>query len=923
MGLLSPLMAQQTELARKLPVDPTVKTGKLSNGLTYYLKQNPKPEKRLLLQLAVNAGSVNENDSQQGLAHFMEHMCFNGTKSWKENEMISMLETMGVRFGDGLNAYTSYDETIYMLEVPTDNPGNITKGFQVMEEWAHLVSMEDSEIEKERGVILEERRLGLGADERMRQQYEPVILKGSRYAERFIIGKEDVLRTFPPDTLRAFYKSWYRPDNMALVAVGDIDVAQLEKELKAHFNRIKKAKSKLNRVEYDVPSNKDPLISIVKDKEAMGFSAQVFFKYPGYKVLTTGDYRRKLVEQLYNTMFSKRLQEISLKPETPYISAGAYCRPYYGRLTNAYSVSVNAKENRIGESLALVMTENERVRQYGFTQSELDREKKSILTNLESAVKEADKVESDSWASRCIDNFLVDGLVMNPVQTQEVVKSLLPGIGLEDLHQLAKTLVTTENIAAVLIAPDKPDTKLPTESEVISIISSVRDKKMDPYVDNASDAPLLAVKPAPGTIVKRIDNAESGFTEVTFSNGAKVVLKSTDFKNDEINYSAYSLGGLSLVEDADMVTGQLAPTIIQQCGLGDFNTVALKKKLTGIRASVSPSIGPLTENLQGGSTVKDFETMLQLNYLWFTKPRTDPEVFKSFIDKYKNSLKNFKANPQYIFMDSAMRMAYNNHPRAIMIPTMQQIEAITLEKSYAILTDRIKDASDFTFMFVGSFKIDEILPLLQVYIGGLPSVNRKETYRDVEPELADRVIDEKMAINSEPQSMVLMFFDGKFNYSDSERLLFSIMMQTMNIRLREQMREEQGGVYGVSFQESLSKIPKQEYQITANWGCAPEKVDTLTGSIFSEIERIKKEGPTETDLNKIKETVVKEYEKQTKQNSFWMGSLQNLYQYGNKIYTPDEYKAAVEAVTIEDIRKVAQKYLDSKQYIRFVLMPRI
>lgn len=913
--------AQQPDLSKPLPVDPTVKIGKLSNGLTYYLRQNPKPEKRLLLQLAINAGSVNENDSQQGLAHFVEHMCFNGTKSWKKNEMIDMLEEMGVRFGDGLNAFTSYDETIYILEIPTDNPDNIEKGFQVMEEWAHLVSMEDEEIEKERGVILEERRLGLGADERMRQQYEPVILKGSRYAERFIIGKEEVLKTFPPDTLRSFYKTWYRPDNMALVVVGDIDIKEMEKEMKSHFQNIPKPDGKLNRIEYDVPGNKDPLISIVTDKEAMGYMAQVYFKYPSKKVKTVGDYRTSLIKGLYSTMINKRLSEIGMKPESPYIGASVYFGNFYGRLTDAFTVGVNAKENRISECINLVMTETERVRQYGFIQAELDREKKAYISNMENAVKEADKVESDSWSSRCINNFLRESSLMNPAQNEEIVKSLLPGITIEDINTLAKSTDLDENMAAVVIAPQKEGTIIPTEAEVIGIVKSVRDKKLDPYVEKLTDAPLLAEKPKAGEIVKRTENTEDGFTEITFSNGAVVVLKSTDFKNDEINYMAYSPGGQSLLADSDMVAGQLAPSFMQQCGLGQFDMINLRKKLAGIRASVNPSISGITEGLNGYSTVKDFETLLQLNYLWFTQPRKDPEAFKAGVERIKTSLKNYQANPQFIFMDSITKMAYNHHPRAIMIPTAEMIDRISLDKVYDIYTDRIKDASDFKFFFVGSFKIDEILPMLQVYIGGLPSVYRKETFRDVEPRLVDH-LDVKLPLNSEPQSMVMMYFDGSFEWSDSERLLFQIMMQTMNIKLREQMREEQGGVYGVSFMESLNKIPRQEYSISANWGCAPEKVDTLTQTLFGEMQRIKKVGPTEVDLAKVKETLIKDYEKNIKQNGFWLSALQNLYLNGTGIRTLDEYTKIVEAVTIEDVKRIANKYLDESKYVRGVLMPK-
>ncbi|MFO7617866.1 MAG: insulinase family protein, partial [Bacteroidales bacterium] len=838
------------------------------------------------------------------------------------NDLINMLESMGVRFGDGLNAFTSFDQTVYILEIPTDNPDHVTNGFRVIEEWAHQVSMEADEIEKERGVILEEWRLGLGASERMREKYFPVILKGSRYAERYIIGKEEILRTFPHDTLRSFYRTWYRPDNMAVIVVGDLDVNEMEKRLRNRFSAIAKAEGPLNRVEYDIPANQEPLVSIVTDAEAGSHTARVYFKHPATRVTNYGDYRRKLVEQLYTTILNKRLSELAIKPETPYMNASASIGSFYSRLTNAYTLSVAAKENRTAESLKMILAENERVRQYGFTQAELDREKKAILTNLESAVKEADKLESDIWASRYISHFLLQNPAMDAQQNQEVTLALLPGITLADLHTLARELTTVENIAALVIAPDKEGTILPTETEIIGLIRSAWGQKLEPYTEQLNEAPLLASLPNKGQITKRLDNQEHGFTEVTFSNGAVAILKPTDFKNDEINFAAHSWGGLSLLEDQDYITGQLAMNLLQQGGLGSFDFPSLRKKLTGIRASVSPMISDINESLSGFSTVKDFETMLQLNYLWFTSPRKDPAAFQSTIERLKTTIKTFAANPQYIFMDSINKMAYGGHPRAIVIPPLEEIDRITLDRAYEIARERFSDASDFKFFFVGSFNTDEILPLLELYIGGLPSLNRPETPRDVTPKLIDGVLDASLALNSEYQSMVLMYFNGPFEWSDTDQNLFTIMMQTMNIKLREQMREEQGGVYGVSFQESLARNPRQEFTIMSNWGCSPETVETLTQTVFAEMERIKLEGPTETDLAKIKETMVKDYEKNILQNGFWIGALHDYSLYGDPIRSLEEYKAMIEAVTVDDIRAIARKYLDASKYVRGVLMPK-
>ena len=528
------ISAQIQDLNMPIPADPNIKIGKLDNGITYYIKLNKKPEKRVELRLAINAGSVCETNGQQGLAHFVEHMCFNGTKNFPSNKIISMLEEMGVKFGAELNANTSFDQTIYLLKVPTDSILWINRGFQVLEDWAHQVSMEDVEIDKERGVIVEEWRLGLGAEDRMQSKWIPVIFKGSKYAERLPIGKVDVIKSFPYDTLRAFYKSWYRPDLMAVVVVGDIDPTLAEEKVKEYFGRIPKAVNPPERVEFPVPDNNEPLISVVTDKEAPGYSASIFFKHPKSDNVTFGDYRSQLMRTLYTGMLNNRLQEIAQKPESPFLYSYAGYGSFIGRAIDVYSLSVGAKENQIEKSLEVALTENERVRRFGFTATELEREKKDILSNYEKMAKESDKTESRSYADEFTRNYLDKECIPGIKKEFEIVKDYLPGITLEEINKLGQAWITDNNMAALIMAPEKEGDIVPTESQVLDVIKAVKAKKIEAYVDKVSDVPLLSEMPVASKVIKRTDDAKFGFTELTFGNGVRMILKSTDFKNDEI-----------------------------------------------------------------------------------------------------------------------------------------------------------------------------------------------------------------------------------------------------------------------------------------------------------------------------------------------------------------------------------------------------
>jgi zinc protease len=913
--------AQIQDLNKPIPADPNIKTGKLENGLTYYIKLNKKPEQRVELRLAINAGSVCETDAQQGLAHFCEHMCFNGTKNFPSNKMVSMLEEMGVKFGAELNAYTSFDQTIYMLKVPTDNIEWINRGFQVLEDWAHQVSMDEVEIDKERGVIVEEWRLGLGADDRMLSKYIPVILKDSKYAERLPIGKIDVIKNFPYDTLRNFYKTWYRPDLMAVVIVGDIDPKLAEEKVKEYFERIPKAVNPKIRIEFPVPDNVEPLISVVTDKEASGFDATIFFKHPKSDNISYADYRNQLMRTLYTGMLNNRLQEIGQKPDAPYLYAGAGYGSFIGRAVDVYSLSVGAKENQIEKSLDVVLTENERVRQYGFTATELEREKMDILSMYEKMAKESDKTESASYADEYIRNYLTQECIPGIQKEFEITKGFLPEITLKEINNMGQPWTTEGNMAALITAQQKEGVKVPTEQQVADIIKSVKSRKIEAYVDKVSDAPLLSEKPVASAVTKKTENKEFGFTELVFGNGVRMILKPTDYKNDEILISAFSPGGTSLYPDKDIMSASMAATIVTQSGLGDYDFTGLQKKLSGNTAKLSPYINELREGVNGNCSPKDLETMLQLNYLYFTRIRRDENAFNAYISRMKNMYKPMRSTPQMIFADTLAKIVSQNSPRVIAVPSEAQFDQINLDRLISIFKDRFADASDFTYMMVGNFKVEEVIPILEKYIGGLPSIKRKETWKDVTPGFPKGLVVVDVPKNSEPQSSVAMVWKGDFKWNDKDRQGFTMLMNILSIKCRESMREDQGGVYGVSINGSTSKLPKPKFSITTQWGCDPDNIKKLSQTVLDEMAKIKKDGPEIIDLNKVKETLIRERETRLKENSFWLNALQNHYLYDDRLLSIEDFRTFINSFSGDDIKAIANMYLNTDSYVEVALTP--
>jgi zinc protease len=919
--LFAAVNAQKTDLDSRIPPDPSITIGKLDNGLTYYIKHNTKPEQRIEFRLAINVGSVCETDGQQGLAHFMEHMCFNGTKNFPSNKIIDMLEEMGVKFGEEINAYTGFDQTIYVLKIPSDKEEWINRGFQVVEDWAHQVTLDASEIDKERGVIVEEWRLGLGAEDRMQQKYIPVVLKGSRYADRLPIGKIDIIKSFTYDTLRSFYSTWYRPDLMAVVIVGDIDPKIAEQKVKEYFGKIPKAVDPTVRIEYQIPDNTEPLISVVTDKEATDYSVMVFFKHPKADNGTFRDYREQVMQSLYTGMLNKRLQEIVRKPESPFLYAATGYGGFIGRSVDAYQLMVSAKENLIKESLETIMIENERVRRFGFLDSELEREKKDILTYYERLAKESDKTESNLYADEYTRNYLDQESIPGIQKEFELVSEFLPEITLDDINNMGKEWITDKNIVALVTAQEKEGVDIPDESDINSIIKSVKNITIEPYTENIQDSPLLKEIPEGTGVTERMTNQKFGYTEVVFGNGVKMVLKPTDFKNDQILISAFSPGGTSLYPDNDIMSAILASTIISQSGLGEYDYMGLQKKLSGNTARLTPYINELREGVNGNCSPKDLETMLQLNYLYFTEVRRDEEAFNAYISRMKNMIRPMRANPQVIFSDTLTKIISMNSPRTIGIPTESQLDQVNLDRIMAIYKDRFADASDFTYFMIGNFQVDEVIPLLEKYIGGLPSINRKETWKNVSPDFPSGHIAVDVPKNSEPQSLVAMVWKEDFKWKSKSRQAFSMLMDILSIKLRESMREEQGGVYGVSIGGSPVKYPEPRVTITSSWGCDPDSIDKLVQTVIDEMSGIIKKGPTDQDLNKIKETMIRERETNMKENNFWLSMLQAHYLSDDMLLSLEEYREFVNSFTIKDIKKVAGQYLDTENYVRVALTP--
>jgi len=917
--LCAHLLPVSAQPGAALPLDPALTKGRLPNGVTYYVRTNRKPEKRAELRLVVNAGSVLENNDQQGLAHFVEHMAFNGTKNFRRQELVNYLESVGVRFGADLNAYTSFDETVYMLQIPTDSTEIVEKAFDILEDWAHQISFEDSEIDKERGVVVEEWRQGRGAGARIRDKQLPIIFKNSRYADRLPIGKKETIEHFPHESLVQFYRDWYRPELTAVIAVGDFDPGRIESLIRKHFSVIPNTGTARQREVYPVPEHRETLYAIATDPEMTVTGVSINFKLDASSDSSETDYRRSLIESLAIGMFNDRLNERTRQADPPFLFASS-SKGSLVRSRDIYSLNASVKEDGVERGLAALVTETARVRTFGFTATELERQKKDMLRSIERAYQERDKSESSGFASEYVRNFLVAEASPGIAYEYELHRRLLPGIAIDEVNRLSTGWITDRNRVVTVSAPEKPGSPTPVEADLARLIDSVSTLPVQAYLDSLSSQPLVPVPPTPGTLVAQKEIREIGITEWTLSNGARVILKPTDFKNDEVLLSAYSPGGSSLAPDSIYIPASTASSVVSEGGLGRFDRISLQKALAGKIAGVAPFIGELEEGISGSASPQDLATMFQMLYLTFTAPRMDSLAFTSYRTRLRGLLQNRDARPEASFDDTILVTMSQRHPRRRPF-TVETLNALDLRKSFAFYRDRFADAGDFTFIFVGSFVPDEIRPLILTYIGGLPALHRTEQWKDIGLRPPSGIVTKQVRRGVEQKSQVRIIFSGPFIWSPENRHILNALGDILRMKLREALREEKGGTYGVGVSAFPVHYPRPEYRINLAFGCSPERVEELTRTAMEQIDSLRRFGPDEQYIGKVKETLNRERETNLKQNRFWLSALQSLYTNGEPPTEILQFELRLRQVTRQTIMNAARQYCTEQNYVRVIMYP--
>jgi zinc protease len=915
----APAAPATVALDQQIPLDTAITTGTFENGLRYFIRTTKKPEKRAELRLVVDVGSIVEEEDQLGLAHFVEHMAFNGTKNFPKQETVTFLESLGMRFGPSVNASTSFDETIYMLQVPTDKPEVLDRSFLILEDWAHGQAFDPAEIDKERGVIREEWRLRRGAGARMQDKQLPVMLKGSRYAERIPIGTMDVIDNFKHDRLIQFYKDWYRPDLMTVIAVGDFDPAAVEKMIRAHFEKIPASKAPKTRSAYPVPDHPGTLFALATDKEAPSATISVYSKIDVRDPRTVGAYRSQIVERLFSNMLGARFAELAQKPDAPFLGAGGG-RGLFVRTKSVSTLSAAVKGDAIDKTLDVLFTETERVARFGFTPGELDRTKQNVMVGLERAMKEKDNTPAGSIAGELVRHVTDRETVPGIAYEFALYQRFVPEITLAEVNALAKDWVPDSSRVITVSAPEKEGFAVPDEKALTTVLASVAGKTITAYVDTVDAAPLLDPLPSPGAVVKTGAKPAFGITEWQLANGVKVVLKPTDFKEDEIMFRASSYGGSSLAPDADYVPASSASSVLAMGGIGRLSAIELRKKMTGKAASASAFISEYEEGLSGSSTKKDLETMFQLIHLRFTQPRADAEAFSVMRGQMKSTLPLQRASPAYHFSE-ALTVALNGNHLRRRLPTLETVEQMDLEKSLAFYKDRFADAGDFTFVFVGRFDPADIKPLVERYLGSLPTSGRKESWKDVGIRFARGVTERQVDKGVEPKSQAAIVFTGDFQYNQDERIAISALGEVLQTRLHETLREDLGGTYGVNAGANYVRIPVPEYTVSVSFSCAPERTEELVKAVFAQVELLKSDGPTDKQVNDTREKLLRDYETNQKQNGYWVGQLLNRYQTGEPVDSLFGLTEYYKKLTPALIQAAAKRYLNPANHVKVTLFP--
>ena len=906
-------------LTAALPVDTAVHMGTLPNGLRYYVRRNAKPEKRAELRLVVNAGSLQEDADQRGLAHFLEHMAFNGTRNFAKNDIVKYLESIGVRFGADLNAQTGFDETLYILPVPTDSAGILERSMRFLGDVASGLLLDSADVVAERGVVLSEWRTGLGADERIRQQQLPVIMRGSRYAERLPIGLPSVIERANPAPIRRFWRDWYRPDLMAVIAVGDADPAELIRVITRTFGPIPKRATARPRVTATVPRHDSTLVTIATDPEVSTSSVGVLWKLPARSTRTVGDLRQQMVERLSQTMLNQRFGELAQRPSATFIGASVSGGQFV-RSADYASLDAAAKEGQLLPALQTLLSEAARVRQHGFLPSELERTRTNLLRAFERAYTERDKTPSASFVGDYVDHFLDGEAIPGVAFEYAAAQALLPGITLAEVNRYGATDRGGANRVVTVTMPKKEGLAVPAEADIRRVFATVDTAHLTPWVETVAEGALAPTPPVAGRVVATTRDSALGITTWMLSNGVRVVVKPTDFTADQVLMSGWRTGGVSQVPDSAVLRAALATTVVERGGVGSFSLIDLNKKLTGKVAAVSAFIADQSEGFSGRASPKDLETLLQLTWLRMTAPRADSVAVQALLQQFEAVLKNKEANPAALFSDTIQLTLAGGHPRVrpLSVASLAQLQ---LAPMLALYRDRVGDAGDFTFLFVGNVELATLQPLVAQWLGALPTTRRAQAVRDVGPPLFRGQIEKVVRKGLAPQSQTVMVMAGTAPWSREDEYLLSSVGELLEMRLTDRLRESLGGTYSVSVNTAISRVPRQEWQVVISYGSAPDRAEAMFAAVRQELDSLRRVPPTAAEITRITEQQRREREVARKQNGWWIGTLQDRLLHGDPLSTVFVDDTLINSLTAERLQSAAQRYLSEANRARFVLLP--
>jgi len=912
---------KSTDLAGSIPVNPDVKIGTLKNGLKYYIEYNKKPEKKVELRLAVNAGAILEDDSQQGLAHFMEHMNFNGLKHFPHNELVHYLQSIGVGFGNDLNAYTSFDETVYILPVPGGDPGKLDSAFMVLADWSGATLLSEDEIDKERGVILAESRIGKGADDRMMKIWIPQMLNGSKYASRLPIGKDSIIANFDHAVLKQFSQDWYRPDLQAVIVVGDIPVDVAEKLIIAKFSDFKNPETPRERPKlFEVKPREKSKAMVVSDEEANSTSITLSGNtHPRKPLATLGDYQKRMVENLCFDMLRARFDEVRKSGNPPFVYGYAYLGGW-ARGYESFNLGAMCGSDQIEPAVESLVTESMRVKKYGFTEAELSRAKASMLSDYERLYNERDKTESSQLIWEYVRNFFEQEAIPGIVWEYNFVKDYINAVSLKDFAEIRQQIDIDKNFFAFVTSKTQPD--LPADSQLKAWIEAALSKQVGPYVENKIAGSLLEKEPIPGKIMYIEKNEKLGTTTYTLSNKATVCIKPTDFKNDEVLLKGSRFGGFSIYKGKDYKSAEYCNNVQEDMGYGKFSAPDLTKFLSGKNVRVFPTIIEYTEFIDGASSTKDLETMFQLLYLKCTSPRKDESAFQSFISRSKQELESLKQDPQTLFMDTAYNTFYQGNKRAHQIESAANYDMINIDNAIDYYKQRICNPTGMYYNIVGSFTEEQITPLILKYIGGLVPAEINTQYKDIGLFPISGKNSFTLHKGSEPQAMLMHYITGKMPFNPDDNFMLAQLNAIINNKVTDTIREKMSAIYGGGCYGSLQKYPREEFRIQSYFPCSPDNIEKVNTAFLGLIESTKVTGGiTEYDWKQAREPAIEQNKVSLKQNDYWLNALQTAFLNGTdpeRILTKEQRLTAIKP---EQLVETARKFYSGPNIFKAEWLP--